>query len=118
MRPLTLVDPRDLQVGRQYLIEYIGPKQNSFPKYKGTFVSNIVGFCILSRFNKLIDKMNPTIPPEQEYSLQDCLHRYYEADALALAYTTHVLRSITGDPDFIYNPMPTKTTTPTPKTTK
>lgn len=104
MRPLTLVEPRDLQIGKQYLIEYIGPKQNSFPKYKGTFVSNIVGFCILSRFNKLIDKMNPCIRPEQEYSLQDCLHRYYEADAVALAYTTHVLRAITGDPDFVYNP--------------
>ena len=113
MRPLKLVDPLDLQVGKQYLIEYIGPHQNCYPRYKGTFVANITGFCILSRFNELIDKMAPTVKPEEEYSLQDCLHRYYEADAITWAYTNHVLRMITGDPDFVYNP-----TQPTPQKTE
>ena len=35
--------------------------------------------------------------------LQDVYWNYYEADAVERAYPTQALRSITGDPDFIFD---------------
>jgi hypothetical protein len=35
--------------------------------------------------------------------LQDTYWNYYEADAVERAYITQALRSITGDPDFIFD---------------
>jgi len=35
--------------------------------------------------------------------LQDVYWNYYEADAVERAYITEALRSITGDPDFIFD---------------
>jgi len=104
MRPLKIVSPLDLQVGKQYLIEHIGPSYHSRPKCKGTFLGNILPQhprqCTLSKFNKIQDGIQTRLNPDYEYRLQDCFYRYYEADALVRAYTMHVLCSITGDPDF------------------
>lgn len=105
MKPLTVVDPRNLQTGKQYLIEHVGPSFHSYPRCKGTFIGNIMPKCeyqcILSKFNKIQDNIwRSSIKPDFEYKLQDCFYKYYEADALTRAYTRHVLRNITGDPDF------------------
>ena len=105
MKPLTAVDPRDLQIGNQYLIEHVGPSFHSYPRCKATFIGNIMPECeyqcILSKFNKIQDNMlRSPIKPDFEYKLQDCYYKYYKADAVTRAYTRHVLRSITGDPDF------------------
>ena len=104
MKPLKIVNPLDLQVGKQYLIEHIGPTYHSRPKCKGTFIENILPQhpyqCTLSKFNKIQDGVPTRLKPDYEYRLQDCFYRYYEADALIGAYTRHILCSITGDPDF------------------
>ena len=106
LRPFTVVTPLDLQVGQQYLIEYVGEHQHSHPRCKATFIGNILPTCeyqcILSKFTTIQDNMLPTISSEFEYTLQDCFYKYYKADALTRAYTRHVLRMITGDPDFDY----------------
>jgi hypothetical protein len=112
MRPLQIVHPLDLQVGEKYLIEYVGQHKHSHPRCKATFVGNILPKheyqCILSKFNNIQDKMLPLLKPDYEYKLQDCFYRYYKADAVAMAYTTHVLRIITGDPDFQFELPATK----------
>lgn len=105
MKPLTIVDPRNLQIGKQYLIEYAGPCFHSYPRCKGTFTGNTMPEyeyqCIRSKFNNIQDSMcRCSLKPDFEYSLQDCFYKYYEADALTRAYTKYVLRDITGDPDF------------------
>jgi hypothetical protein len=105
MKPLKVVHPLDLQIGKQYLIEYIGPSFHSYPRCKGTFTGNIIPEydyqCILSKFNKIQDNVwRRSLKPEFEYKLQECFYKYYEADALMRAYTRHVLCNITGDPDF------------------
>lgn len=103
MRPLTVVNPLDLQVGKKYLIEYVGEHKHSKPRCKGIFAGNILPECeyqcILSKFNNIHDS-GPPLKPDYEYKLQDCFYRYYEADALFRAYTRFILRTITGDPDF------------------
>ncbi len=104
MRPLTVVSPIDLQVGEEYLIEYVGQHQHSHPRCKATFIGNIMPQCqyqcILSKFNNIRDNM--IYKHDFEYNLQDCFYKYYKADAVAQAYTRHVLCMITGDPDFEY----------------
>ena len=104
MRALKIVNPLDLQIGKQYLIEHVGPSHHSYPKCKGVFIGNVLPECeyqcILSKFNNIQERMPPLLKPDYEYKLQDCFYRYYEADALVRAYTTHVLCTITGDPDF------------------
>ena len=106
MRPLTIVSPLDLQVGEKYLIEYVGAHKHSHPKCKATFVGNIMPECehqcILSMFNNIHDNALPNIKSDIDYKLQDCFYKYYKADAVTRAYTRHVLRMITGDPDFEY----------------
>jgi len=62
--------------------------------------------------------MLPLIKPDFEYKLQDCFYKYYEADALTRAYTMHLLRTITGDPDFYFDfdvPVPVPVPVPTIK---
>ena len=104
--PLTVVNPIDLQVGERYLIEYVGEHYHSYPRCKGVFVGNIMPEChyqcIQSKFNNICDNMVPNIKPDFEYKLQDCFYKYYKADAVTRAYIRHVLRTITGDPDFEY----------------
>lgn len=112
MRPLQIVHPFDLEIGKQYLIEHIGPSDHTHPRCKGIFIGNILPECqyqcIQSKFNNIQDNAIPNIKPHYVYKLQDCFYRYYEADAVAKAYTTHVLRTITGDPDFQFD-LPTTT---------
>jgi hypothetical protein len=114
MRPLTVVSPLDLQVGEQYLIEYIGEHKHSKPRCKGVFTGNIMPECeyqcILSNFTNIHDNIREIMPlkPDYEYKLQDCFYRYYKADALVRAYTRHVLCEITGDPDFQFDLPTTK----------
>ena len=122
MKPLTVVHPLDLQIGKQYLIEHIGPSHHTHPKCKGKFIGNILPECeyqcILSKFNNIQDSMLPLIKPDFEYKLQDCFYKYYEADALTRAYTMHLLRTITGDPDFYFDfdvPVPVPVPVPTIK---
>ena len=110
MKPLTTVHPLDLEVGKQYLIEHIGPSIHTRPRCKGVFIGNILPECeyqcIQSKFNN-IQEIIP-FKPDYEYKLQDCFYKYYKADALVRAYTTHVLRAITGDPDFQFDLPTTK----------
>ena len=110
MRQLAVVSPLDLQVGEEYLIEYIGEHKHSKPRCRGVFVRNIMPECeyqcILSKFNNIREIM--PLKPDYEYKLQDCFYKYYKADALTRAYTTHVLRTITGDPDFQFDLPATK----------
>lgn len=110
MRPLQIVHPLHLEVGKQYLIEHIGPSHHTHPRCKGVFIGNILPECqyqcIQSKFNNIQDITQ--FKPEFEYKLQDCFYRYYEADALVRAYTTHVLRTIIGDPDFQFDLPTTK----------
>ena len=106
MKPLTIVSPLDLQVGEKYLIEYVGQHYHSHPRCKATFVGNIMPEsqyqCIQSKFNDICDNMVPNVKPDFEYKLQDCFYKYYKADAVTRVYIRHVLRTITGDPDFEY----------------
>ena len=104
MKPLIPVPPQELKPGQKYLIEYVGQTYHSHPKCKGIFISNDLPTynyqCIISKFNNIEDNMLPTIKPHFSYNLQDCFYKYYEANALQIAYTRHVLRHITGDPNF------------------
>jgi hypothetical protein len=43
---------------------------------------------------------NVSIP---DLKLQDCFYNYYEANAVTLVYTRHVLRQITGDENFTFD---------------
>jgi hypothetical protein len=105
MRPLTVVNPFDLQVGEEYLIEYVGEHKHSKPRCKGVFTGNIMPECeyqcILSKFNNIREII--PLKPDYEYKLQDCFYNYYKADAVTRAYTRHVLCEITGDPDFQFD---------------
>ncbi len=103
MRPLQLVDPKDLIPGKTYLIR---ERRLEFEhlKSKGTFVKNVLPVssyqCIMSHFTNVIGY--PKNQPIHDLKLQDTYWNYYEADAVERAFTTHVLRQITGDPDFSY----------------
>lgn len=103
MIPLEKIDARDLCIGKQYLIEYTGSHVVSNPRFKGTFIGNILPECeyqcILSKFTNVIQTGNVSVP---ELKLQDCFYNYYEAGALKRAYTRHVLQQITGDENFTF----------------
>ena len=100
MRPLQLVKPIDLKHGRTYLIQEKRP-QYAHQKFKGTFVKNDYPrspfHCTITHFTYIICRGNHC---RTELGLQDTYWNYYEADAHAQAYTTHVLSDITGDPSF------------------
>ena len=101
MRPLQLVNPVDLKPGRTYLIQ---EKRTEYAhqKFKGTFVRNNYPQhefqCTITHFTNVIIRGNQK---SGDLGLQDTYWNYYEADALAQAYATHVLREITGDPSFM-----------------
>jgi len=104
MRPLQLVDPKNLIPGRTYLIQEKRPEYLHL-RSKGTFVGNTLPDasykCIISHFTNVI-----CCPKNQKISdlrLQATYWNYYEADAVERAFTNHVLRQITGDPDFMYS---------------
>ena len=103
MRPLRLVSPTDLIPGKMYLIREKRPEYAHLNS-KGVFVKNDYPrskyYCTISHFT------NTKIANTSRYvdlSLQDTYWNYYEADAVERAYTTQVLRNITGDPDFIFD---------------
>ncbi len=103
MRPLQLVDPRNLKPGKMYLIR---EKRQEFEhlKSKGTFIKNVLPNsphqCIMSHFTNVIGY--PHNQSISDLTLQDSYWDYYEADAVERAFTTHVLRQITGDSNFFY----------------
>ena len=103
MRPLQLVNPIDLKPGKMYLIREKRPEFEHL-KSKGTFVENVLPNsphqCIMSHFTNVVACPNNQKFPDLR--LQDSYWDYYEADAVERAFTTHVLRQITGDPDFFY----------------
>jgi len=86
-----------------YLIEEKRPEFKHL-RSKGTFVGNVLPVepyqCIMSHFTDVISCPNNKKFPDLR--LQDTYWNYYEADAVERAFTTHVLRQITGDPDFSY----------------
>ncbi len=103
MRPLRLVLPTDLQPGKMYLIREKRPEYAHLNS-KGVFVKNdyplSVHQCTMSHFTNVSVINNPHYV---NLRLQDAYWNYYEADAVERAYITEALRSITGDPDFLFD---------------
>ena len=108
---LTVVEPRDFNAGETYLIE--GPfsrhTRHSTPgRLKGVFKSNLYPStpdqCTLSSFTVV----NRPIGHNNNIRLQDTFYRYYKTDAAQRALTRRALCKITGDPDFVYTPTPSK----------
>ena len=103
MRPLRLVLPTDLQPGKMYLILEKRPEYAHLNS-KGVFVKNdeppSPHHCTMSHFTNVQVNNNPHYI---DLRLQDAYWNYYEADAVERAYITEALRSITGDPDFIFD---------------
>ncbi len=103
MRPLRLVDPKDLIPGKMYLIREKRPEYAHLNS-KGVFVKNDYPSsphqCTMSHFTNVIVSDNPK---RRDLRLQDAYWNYYEADAVQRAYITQALRVITGDPDFLFD---------------
>jgi len=103
MRPLRLVAPADLKVGKTYLIQEKRPEYAHL-KSKGIFVKNdypaLPHYCTISHFTNVVVNSGKL---SGELALQDFYWNYYEADAVERAYITQALRTITGDPDFIFD---------------
>ena len=103
MRPLRLVPPTDLQPGKMYLIREKRP-EFAHLNSKGVFVKNDLPpsphYCTMSHFTNVQANNNPHYIVLR---LQDAYWNYYEADAVERAYITEALRSITGDPDFLFD---------------
>ena len=101
MRPLQLVKPIALIPGKTYLIQEKRPEY-SHQKFKGTFVENdyppSLIYCTITHFTNVICVGNHSC---SDLGLQAIYWNYYEADSVTRAYTTHVLRDITGDSSFI-----------------
>ena len=101
MRPLQLVNPVDLVPGKTYLIQEKRPEY-AHQKFKGTFVKNDYPRyplqCTITNFRNVICAGNQS---RTDLRIPDIYWNYYEADAVAMAYTNHVLRQITGDPSFM-----------------
>ena len=101
MRSLKLVKPVDLIPGRTYLIQE-KRSEYSHQKFKGTFVKNDYPwspiYCTITHFTNVICRGNHS---SSDLGLQSIYWNYYEADAVAQAYTTHILRDIIGDPSFM-----------------
>jgi hypothetical protein len=100
MRPLKLVKPSDLKPGRRYLIQEKHPEY-AHQKFKGIFVKNDYPkspvHCTITHFTNVTCRCNHST---SDLGLQDIYWNYYEADAVALAYTNMILREITRDPYF------------------
>jgi len=103
MRPLRLVLPADLQHGKMYLIREKRPKFAHLNS-KGVFLKNDYPYlpyqCTISHFTNVQVSNNAHYI---DLHLQSVYWEYYEADAVERAYITEALRSITGDPDFIFD---------------
>jgi hypothetical protein len=103
MRPLRLVNPANLQPGKMYLIREKRP-EFAHLNCKGIFVKNKYPVhryqCTMTHFTNVISSGNK---PHPDLNLQETYWNYYEADAVQIAWTNHVLREITGDPSFMYS---------------
>ena len=101
MRPLKLVKPTDLILGRTYLIQEKRPEY-AHQKFKGTFIKNDYPrspvYCTITHFTNVICRGNHS---RKDLAVQDLYWNYYEADAVTLAYTAHILHEITGDSSFM-----------------
>lgn len=108
-RPLIEVDPAHLIKGRPYLIA--GVIRDSTPHsqhLKGIFKKNThnrYNNHYMSHFINVIGPGNRHIP---DHNLQSAYWKYYDADATERAATQSMLRNITGDPDFVYTPNPSR----------
>lgn len=104
IRPLKLVQPKDLQPGKTYLIQEKRPEYAHLNS-KGVFVKNVYPNspyqCTITQFTNVVIRDN--MPISGELTLPDVYWNYYEADAVERAYITKALRVITGDPDFIFD---------------
>ena len=100
MRPLQLVKPVDLILGRTYLIQEKRPEY-AHQKFKGIFVKNDYPkspvHCTITHFTNVICVGNHSC---SNLGLQAIYWNYYEADAVTRAYTNQALREITGDTSF------------------
>jgi hypothetical protein len=103
MRPLRLVVPSDLIPGKTYLIREKRPEYAHLNS-RGVFVKNDYPssphYCTMTQFTNVQSSNNMHYI---DLRLQDAYWNYYEADAVKRAYITEALRSITGDPDFIFD---------------
>ena len=101
--PLRQVQVKDLQPGKTYLIQEKRPEYQHM-KFKGTFVKNDYPpqpyYTTMTHFTNVIGRRNTS---QRDVRLQEAYWNYYEADAVERAYITQALRSITGDPDFIFD---------------
>ena len=110
MRPLRLVHPTDLKVGKTYLIQEKRPEYAHL-KSKGVFVKNdypaLPHYCTISHFTNVQTKRSSSANMKQSATgclrLQDLYWNYYEADAVERAYIREALYVITGDSDFIFD---------------
>jgi hypothetical protein len=104
MRPLHIVDPKDLRPGKMYLIREKRPEYAHLNS-KGIFVKNDYPIsdyhCTISHFTNVMITGNVSI--KHDLTLQDSYWNYYEADAVERSYITQALREITGDPEFIFD---------------
>jgi len=102
MRPLRLVAPADLKVGKTYLIQEKRPEYAHLNS-KGVFVKNDYPtkshYCTITHFTNVMDKSGK----RSDLTLPDFYWNYYEENAIERAYTTQALRVITGDPDFMFD---------------
>jgi hypothetical protein len=97
---LRQVQVQDLQPGKKYLIQEKRPEYQHM-KFKGTFVKNDYPphphYTTMTHFNDVVGRENH---PQGDLKLQEAYWNYYEADARIRAWTTFVMREITGDPSF------------------
>ena len=102
MRPLRLVAPVDLMIGKTYLIQEKRP-EFAHLNSKGVFVKNDYPskpyYCTITHFTNVLDNSGM----RSDLTLPDFYWNYYEADAIERAYITQALRAITGDPDFMFD---------------
>ena len=102
--PLRRVQVQDLQPGKTYLIQEKRPEYMHL-KFKGTFVKNDYPpqpyYTTMTHFSNVIGRRNTS---QGDVRLQEAYWNYYEADARIRAWTTFVLREITGDPSFALSP--------------
>lgn len=109
---LTVVEPRDFKPGKTYLIEGPLSRHTRTVRLKGVFKSNLYPStsnphqCTLSSFTDVNDVNRPI--GHNNIRLPDTFYRYYETGAEQRALTRRALCKITGDPDFVYTPTPSK----------
>ena len=104
--PLRQVQVQDLQPGKTYLIQEKRPEYQHM-KFKGTFVKNDYPpqpyYTTMTHFNNVIGRGNHS---QMDVTLQEAYWNYYEADARLRAWTTFVMRELTGEALFTLSGAP------------